>query len=850
MNGPTRNIDELFLLAVEKVQPEDWPQFVQQMCGGDADSERQLTRLFAAHCSSIPALDRQGAAGLLLSECLGQAGAEMALSGTSRYRLVERIGYGGHGVVFRARQISPLQREVAVKLVLLPGGGQSLGESLQRERLALQRLQHPGICQILDAGCAECDEPYLVMELVEGPRLTDYAVAEELSLAARLELFGQLCDAVQYAHDNQVIHRDLKPANVLVSRSQGAPQIKVVDFGISRIMAECGADQTALTTGSPGGTLEYTSPEQAGATQCPIGIATDVYALGAVLFELLTGQRAFPNRTGAAGAGQPLTDRFAPTDVDELLVHFRQFAQGHADYPHAQLKRWAAILSMALRWTPDQRYASVRDLQDDVARCCSDLPLKARPETPPTRWLRQAVRYRRPLLRALFGLIAAALLIVAAREYSSQRTLQQQLKTEQATADQAELVSAITSRILRDALSRVVAAEKAGEDKAVERALQSIRELERELLRGHIAETRARVQLNLANAYLESGQGALARQAAEEAYGMSADSRDLLRLRVEAGCVLLSANIPQTSAEAAVAFSGEVLGLVDPQNGSLAELHAKVVAERVKWLVLAGRAAEARQLLDEALPLAEARLPASDLTRWSLVNDRLSLQIQARESADAERTARHYLGLPVEQQCPIGAGRMSILLADLLTAQGRVEEAVDLLQQQIAIMAGRSERAAATASPASPASGSFLTVPLQLQLARLLEVQGKLSEAFDTAEVALDPIQVAGRPSEMSWIFRACALQGRILAKQGHFQEAEPHLRRAVEIAESGQLLKPAAEALADNFAWLGICLNKQGRRQEARQALDGGLKTCREIYGADAEPTRKLASLREKLGP
>lgn len=850
MNGPTPEIDELFLLAVETVPPEDWPQFVQQVCGGDAERERQLTRLLAAHRQPIPLLDRQDAALRLVSECLRDAGADVRLSGTSRYRLVERIGCGGHGVVFRAQQISPLQRQVAIKLMLLPGGGPAVGESLRREQLALQRLQHPGICRILDAGVTEVDEPYLVMELVEGPRLTDYAASENLPLARRLELFGQLCDAVQYAHDNHVIHRDLKPDNVLVSVEQGTPQIKVVDFGISRIVADSGADPAALTAGLPGGTLAYTSPEQAGASRHPIGIATDVYALGVILFELLTGQRAFPKRTGAGAAGQSPPHLFAPTDVDELLVQYRRFAKAHAEFPSAQLERWAAILSTALRWTPDQRYASVRDLHDDVVRCGSDQPLKARPETPAARWFRRAVRYRRPLLRGLFGLVAATLLIVAAWDHSSHRDLERRVKTEQATADQAELVNAITSRILRDALSRVVAAEATGEDKAVEKALQSIRELERELLWGHGPEIQAPVRLNLANAYLESGQGELAREAAEEACATAANHPDLLPLRAEAGCVLLSANLPQASAEAAVAFSAEVLGWIDPRDGSLAEQHAKVVAERVKWLVLAGRAAEARQLLDEALPLAEARLPASDLTRWRLVNDRLSLQIQARESADAERTARHYLGLPVEQQCPIGAGRMSILLADLLTAQGRVEEAVDLLQQQIAILAGRSGSVAATASPASPASGSFLMVPLQLQLARLLEIQGKLSEAFDTAEAVLDPIQVAGRPSEMSWIFRARALQGRILAKQGQFQEAEPHLRRAVEILESGQLLKPAAEALADNFAWLGICLNKQGKRDEARQALDGGVKTCGEVYGADAEPTRKLQSLREKLGP
>ncbi len=850
MNHLSPVVDELFLQAVEQVKAEDWPKFIKEKCGGDQELESQLTRLLKSHSRSIPAIDRQNAASKLFWGGLGQTDGEISFSGATEYRLEERIGFGGHGVVFRAQQIRPLQRTVAIKLMLLPGGVQSVEDSMLRERQALQRLQHPGICQILDAGCSQFQEPFLVMEMVEGPWLTEYAAAEDLDLSRRLELFVQLCDAVHHAHQSNVIHRDLKPANVLVALSQGLPHVKVIDFGIAAIIAECGVVPCPKTLSSPGGTLEYMSPEQAGATEHPIGIATDVYALGLILFELLTGQRPFPQRTAVEAAHRPLASLFDPADVDALLVRFRRFAGGRREYSRERIDRLATILSMALRWRPDQRYLSVADFRSDVVDSPGHLPLKARPERQRDYNVRFFRTYRKPLLRTFLGVAAIVLGIVGGQAWLSERRFEHQRETERQAVDRSLLVNAMTNRILQDVLSRAASVERTGGDSPVEQALRSVGDLEREVLQGQRKEIQAQVRLNLAHAYLEGGLGELAKHAAEGVYAMSAHDEALKHQRIAAGCLLLSANLPQTSAEDALRFSAQVLEQIDPDDASISELRLQVMAERVKWLVLAGCLGEARDLLDQAVPLAEARMPPNDMTRWRLINDRLSLQIRGQEFQEAERSARHYLNLPVDQQCLIGSARMCILLADMMYGQGRVDQAIELLRQKIAAIEGRTLVDSTKGRRPSDEGKHSFTIPLWLQLARMLEVKGDLDAALLATEPVLDPIQVGSRPSELPWIFRASSLQGRVLVKQGRFADAEPRLRQSIAIVESGQPLTLASESIADAYAWLGICLNKLGRLDEAKQCIAAGVEVCRSIYGTDAEPTKQLELFQEKFAP
>jgi tetratricopeptide (TPR) repeat protein len=265
------------------------------------------------------------------------------------YRVVKQLGHGGMGTVFLAsREDDEFEQRVAIKLVRRGAGGESLLQRFRQERQILAALEHPNIARLLDGGTTSGGVPYLVMEYVEGTPIDDYCRANYLSIDARLRLFLQLCDAVQYAHRSLVIHRDIKPANVLVT-ADGIP--KLLDFGIAKLTS---AQTTGTVTQMM--TPDYASPEQLAGKL--VTTATDVYSLGLLLFELLTGKRAFDGvqRTGD-------TEPPRASSVSGL-----RSLRGDLD----------RILLVALDPDPDRRYASVDKLADDVRRHLDGHPVSAR----------------------------------------------------------------------------------------------------------------------------------------------------------------------------------------------------------------------------------------------------------------------------------------------------------------------------------------------------------------------------------------------------------------------------------------------------------------------------------------
>jgi serine/threonine protein kinase len=212
-----------------------------------------------------------------------------------RYTLLQKIGEGGCGLVYLAQQDEPVRRQVALKIIKLGMDTQNVIARFEVERQALALMDHPNVAKVFDAGATNTGRPFFVMELVQGPRITDFCGTHQLSTRQRLELFVQVCQAIQHAHQKGLIHRDIKPSNILVRVHDGVPVPKVIDFGIAKAMTDqLLTDQTVFTQFQQFlGTPAYTSPEQAAMSELGVDTRSDIYSLGVLLYELLTGQTPF-----------------------------------------------------------------------------------------------------------------------------------------------------------------------------------------------------------------------------------------------------------------------------------------------------------------------------------------------------------------------------------------------------------------------------------------------------------------------------------------------------------------------------------------------------------------------------
>ena len=324
------------------------------------------------------------------------------------YRLLEEIGAGGMGEVYRAVRVDEeYEREVAIKLVRAGADAQFVGARLRTERQILAAFQHPNIARLFDGGTTEEGIPYLVMELIAGQPITEYCDRHQLDLEGRLRLFLLVCSAVQYAHQHAVIHRDLKPSNILVTED-GQP--KLLDFGIAKIL-EPGAipvrgDLTvnAMRLLTP----DYASPEQLKGD--PVTAASDVYSLGVLLYELLTGIRPFGGRSRAMQDATGNALRAAPSRPS-IVVRGRDTANTSRRASPQRLSHRLRgdldnIVLMALRPEPERRYATVDRLAQDIRRHLGHRPVAAR---------RPTLRYRASMFvtRHKVGVAATALTAVA-----------------------------------------------------------------------------------------------------------------------------------------------------------------------------------------------------------------------------------------------------------------------------------------------------------------------------------------------------------------------------------------------------------------------------------------------------
>jgi serine/threonine protein kinase len=244
---------------------------------------------------SDPTLDKPSspeASATVVSTPREQAGAQIG-----RYKLLQPIGEGGFGSVWMAEQREPVKRRVALKIIKLGMDTKQVIARFEAERQALAMMDHPNIAKVLDAGATETGRPYFVMEYIKGVPILEYCDTDKLDTAARLALFMSVCHAIQHAHQKGIIHRDIKPSNVLITMHDGVPVPKVIDFGIAKATSSELTTKTLFTEHRQMiGTPAYMSPEQAEMSGLDIDTRSDIYSLGVLLYELLTGQTPFDSK--------------------------------------------------------------------------------------------------------------------------------------------------------------------------------------------------------------------------------------------------------------------------------------------------------------------------------------------------------------------------------------------------------------------------------------------------------------------------------------------------------------------------------------------------------------------------
>jgi tetratricopeptide (TPR) repeat protein len=413
MGGSIADLKSIFGNALEIRSPAQRQAYLERACAGNAGLRAEVEALLEASAGAPHFLEPLAGSPVVTVDeppVLERPGTVIG-----SYKLLEQIGEGGFGVVFMAEQQEPVRRKVALK-ILKPGmDTRQVVARFEAERQALALMDHPNIAKVLDGGQTASGRPYFVMDLVKGLPITDYCDQAQLTPRERLELFVQVCQAVQHAHQKGVIHRDLKPSNVLVMVHDTTPMVKVIDFGVAKALGQELTDKTLFTGfAQMVGTPLYMSPEQAGQSGVDIDTRTDIYALGVLLYELLTGTTPF-DKERLKDAGYDEIRRIIreeePPRPSTRISTLGQAAVTVSANRQSDPKKLGQLMRRELDWVVmkalekdrNRRYESASAFAADVQRYLHDEPVQA---CPPSAWY----RFRKFARRNRGRLVAAAVL--------------------------------------------------------------------------------------------------------------------------------------------------------------------------------------------------------------------------------------------------------------------------------------------------------------------------------------------------------------------------------------------------------------------------------------------------------
>lgn len=787
------------------------------------------------------------------------------------YRVLSVLGEGGMGVVYLAEQDRP-RRTVALKVVRPGLLTPRMLRRFELETQTMARLQHPGIAQVHEAGAFESglgSQPYFAMEFVSGRTLNAYADAAGLDVAARIALFNKVCDAVQHAHQRGVIHRDLKSSNILVT-DDGTP--KVLDFGVAKLSDADDAGGMSLRTdaGQIVGTVPYMSPEQIAGRPGDVDTRSDVYTLGVVLFELLTGRLPHPvgGRT-LVEASRIIADQDAPR-LGSVSGEFRGDLE--------------VIVAKAIDKDRDRRYQSPADLAADLNRYLRDEPIQARPPSAVYQ-LRKFARRHRPVVIA--GGVALALLVLGAAgvawqavEATRGRDLAERMRTAADEAKQAAIKEAATANEINGLLTEML--KSADPDVSLGRDVTVVEVLDRTAaglgdsindpeVVAAVRSTLSATYQNLNKLDKAEAQARLALDLLDHARGRDAPEtqqavRNLANVLADEGRFDLAEPLARESLDCAVKQNGE---------GSTATVDPLVVLSRV--LHESGQMEEASGYLDRALRIAEEKLGERHPDTLYAMHNKASALKDAGRFDEAIDLFRRVIRLRREVFGPTNSQTLSSMnnLAGTLQKAGRNEEALGMFREIHALRLkalGPDHAATLTAvsnmavclvamkrlDEAEPLIRQALdgytravgethnkTLITMANLAYLEEDRGNLDEAERLYRRVIDLRTRGPNPNEpellsvMNNLAMLLMSRGDASAAEGVFTDL---LARADKALPKGHYY---TAIFANNY---GECLTRLGRFAQARTVLDESMKQLEKSLGADHPRVAKARNRLEAL--